>query len=110
MPAEPQYLYSNRSFWYPQGPVTDYATATMTVTAPGLFEVVASGTQRGAAEILPAPPGQRPRKKFVFATSKPARYLSVLISRFQISPSTSLKLVDDAHPVPLFVFANPREV
>ena len=26
--AEPSFLYSNRSFWYPQAPVTDYATAT----------------------------------------------------------------------------------
>ena len=26
--AEPSYLYSNRSYWYPQATVTDYATAT----------------------------------------------------------------------------------
>jgi hypothetical protein len=110
MPAEPQFLYSNRSYWYPQGPVTGYATATMTVTAPGVYDVVASGAQRGQAETLPAPPGQRPRKKFVFTASKPARYLSVLISRFQMSPPVPLKLLDDREPVPVFVYANPREV
>ena len=26
--AEPSFLYSNRSYWYPQAPVSDYATAT----------------------------------------------------------------------------------
>jgi hypothetical protein len=108
--AEPQYVYSNRSYWYPQGPVTDYATATMTLTVPGAFDVVASGAQQGPAEVLPAPPGQRPRKKFVFATSKPARYLSVLISRFQTSTPLALKVLPDRDPVPLVVAANPREV
>jgi hypothetical protein len=110
MPAEPQYLYSNRSYWYPQGPVSDYATATMNVTAPGMFDVVASGTQQGQAETLPAPPGQRPRRKFAFIASKPARYLSVLISRFQQFPAVKLKLLDNRDPLRLFVFANPREV
>ena len=107
---EPQYVYSNRTYWYPQGPVTDYATATMTLTVPGLFDVVASGAQQGPAETLPAPPGQHPRKKFVFATSKPARYLSVLISRFQMATPLPLKVLPDRGPVPLVVAANPREV
>jgi len=109
LPIEPQYLYSNRSYWYPQGPVTGYATATMTLTVPATYDVVASGAQRGIAETLPAPPGQRPRKKVVFVASKPARYLSVLISRFQAAPPMQLKLLDDKDPVPFFVVANPRE-
>ena len=54
--TEPQYLYSNRSYWYPQGPVTAYARATMTLTAPATLDVVASGTEEGPAETLPAPP------------------------------------------------------
>src|SRR5262249_35902815 len=110
MPAEPQYLYSNRSYWYPQGQASDYATATMRLTVPGIYDVVASGAQQGPAEVLPAPPGQRPRKKFVFTTSKPARYLSALISRFQMAPAVPLKLLDNVGPVPLLVGANPREV
>jgi hypothetical protein len=107
---EPQYSYSNRSYWYPQGPVTEYATATMTLTAPAQYDIVASGAQEGPAETLAAPPGQRPRKKFMFRTSKPARYLSVLISRFQASAPVPLKLLDDKDPVPLIVDANPREI
>jgi hypothetical protein len=31
VPAEPNWLLSNRSTWYPQSPVTDYATATLRV-------------------------------------------------------------------------------
>jgi hypothetical protein len=109
-PPEPQYLYSNRSYWYPQGPVTEYATATMRLTVPGPYDVVASGAQQGPAETVEAPPGQRPRKKFVFTTSRPARYLTALISRFQASPPVPLKLLDGKHPVPFIVVANPREV
>src|SRR5262249_20787867 len=110
LPGEPQYVYSNRSYWYPQGQVTDYATASMSLTVSGTYDIVASGAQQGPPEILPAPPGQRPRKKFVFTTSRPARYLSVLISRFQTLPPVSLKLLDERDPLPLFACANPREV
>jgi hypothetical protein len=109
MPPEPQYLYSNRSYWYPQGQASDYATATMRLTVPGMYDVVASGAQQGQPEALPAPPGQRPRKKFVFTASRPARYLSVLISRFQTAPPVPLKLRDDREVVPFVVDANPRE-
>ena len=35
LPPEPRYLYSNRSYWYPQSIVTDYATARVTVSVPG---------------------------------------------------------------------------
>ena len=47
IPLEPQSTYSNRSYWYPQATVTDYATAKMTLTVPGDFDVVASGTRPG---------------------------------------------------------------
>lgn len=109
VPTEPQYVYSNRSYWYPQGQVTDYATATMTLTAPVGYDIVASGAQQGPPETLAAPPGQRPRKKFVFVASKPERYLSVLMSRFQTAPPVTLKLVDGTRTLPLIVEANPRE-
>jgi hypothetical protein len=81
----------------------------MTLTVSGAYDMVASGTQRGTAEILPAPPGQRGRKKYVFIASRPTRYLSVLISRFQSAPPVALKLMDDRDPVPLTLMANPRE-
>jgi hypothetical protein len=109
IPAEPQYTYSNRSYWYPQAPVTDYATARLTINVPGELDVVASGTQTGPAETLAAAPGQRPRKRFVFEATKPTRYLAVLISRFQSNPPAPLMLTDDGQPLTLTVAANPRQ-
>jgi hypothetical protein len=109
IPIEPQYTYSNRSYWYPQAPVTDYATAKLTINVPGDLDVVASGTQVGAAIPLPAPPGQRPRKRVIFETTKPTRYLAVLLSRFQSTAPMPLTLTDDGEPVNLIVAANPRQ-
>jgi hypothetical protein len=107
--AEPQWAYSNRSYWYPQGQVTDYATARLTITVPGELDVVASGTPQGAATIMPAAPGQRGRKRFVFEAAQPTRYLACVISRFQGGLPTVLKLRDDAEAVTMVVLSNPRQ-
>jgi hypothetical protein len=109
VPIEPQFLYSNRSYWYPQSPVTDYATAKLTITVPGEFDVVASGTPKGPVTTLPAAPGMRGRKKFVFEAAQPTRYFACLVSRFQFMPPIPLKLRDDSDPVTLAVTANPRQ-
>jgi len=87
--------------------VTGYAAATLTLTVPAEFDVVASGTAQGSPEVLPAPPGQRGRKKFVFATGKPIRYLACLISRLQSGPPVPLTL-EGAGRLRLAVTANPR--
>ncbi len=108
IPPEAQYTYSNRSYWYPQAPVTDYATAKMTLTIPGDVDVVASGVQQGPPTLLPAAPGMRPRKRVVFEATKPTRYLAVLISRLQSGASTPIE-VDDGAPIALTVAANPRQ-
>ena len=110
IPVEPQYTYSNRSYWYPQAPVTDYATAKLTLNVPGDLDVVASGSQVGAATSLPGAPGQRPRKRYVFETTKPTRYLAVLISRLQSNAPAPVMLTDDGQPLTLIVAANPRQV
>jgi hypothetical protein len=108
IPPEAQYTYSNRSYWYPQAPVTDYATAKMTLTVPGDVDVVASGVQQGPPTMVAAAPGMKARKRFVFEATKPTRYLAVLISRFQGSTSTPIA-VDDGDPIALTVTANPRQ-
>ena len=110
LPAEPQFTYSNRSYWYPQSPVTDYATARLTINIPAELDVVASGAQRGPATAVAVAPGVRPRKRLVFETTQPTRYLAVLISRFQSSAPVSLTLTDNDDPVTLVVTANPRQV
>jgi hypothetical protein len=106
---EPQYTYSNRSYWYPQSTVTDYATARLSITVPGELDVIASGARHSAPTMVPAAPGQRPRKRFVYDATKPTRYLAVLISRFQFAAPTLLKLRDEEDPIPLVVAANPRQ-
>src|SRR5207302_8911139 len=40
---EASYLYSSRSYWYPQAPVSDYATARVRLSVPAAIDCVASG-------------------------------------------------------------------
>jgi hypothetical protein len=109
IPAEPQWTYSNRSYWYPQAAVTEYATSKVTLTVPGEYDVIASGTPQGPPTLVPAQGTQRPRKQFVFEGAQPLRYLAFVVSRFQSAPPSTLKMKDDTDPITLFVEANPRQ-
>ena len=62
IPIEPQYVYSNRSYWYPQNTVTDYAISRLRVSVPAEFDVVASGVESAppAAAPGPVPPDNAP--------------------------------------------------
>ena len=42
--AEPRLVYSNRSYWYPQAPVTDYATGVPEATQARLSGTVSRST------------------------------------------------------------------
>jgi len=107
IPLEPRYIYSNNSFWYPQSTVTDYALATLRISVPPDFDVVASGTLTGppgpAAGAVPA--GQRGQKRFVFQNDRPVRYLSCVISRFAPVSSTRLNIRSSSGS-----FGDPRVV
>ena len=94
IPLEPHYIYSNRSYWYPQGTYTDYATATVRITVPDEYDVVATGLPAGEAAPAPGPvePGERPRKVFVFTSDRPVRYVGAVISRFSTVASAELAL------------------
>jgi hypothetical protein len=91
---EPRYIYSNRSYWYPQATVGDYATARLEITVPSEYDAVASGTPAGppARAAGPVRPGERARKMFVFNSDKPLRYLACVISRFNVVTTANLVL------------------
>ncbi len=78
----PRYLYSNSSYWYPQSLVSDYATATMALTVPGGYGVIASGEpQDDNPPVSSGAAGAGPRR-YTFVTLQPARYLSCIVGRF----------------------------
>jgi Peptidase family M1 domain len=133
--AEPSFLYSNRSYWYPQAPVSDYATAIIRISVPTTLDCVASGelepgfptivanTARGTPRIESAPSATS-RKLYVFRASQPLRYLAFVVSRFARAETATLAFPprQDHGPasVPLVgpsysslnlsVEANPRQV
>jgi hypothetical protein len=81
---EPSYLYSNRSYWYPQGMVSDYATATIAITVPSSFTCVASGELSSDSPRPALVPSREPsaaRSVYVFTAERPLRYLSFLVTR-----------------------------
>jgi hypothetical protein len=96
IPAEPSFLYSSRSYWYPQAPVTDYATARIRLTVPSTYECVASG------ELAPGFPGlltgkepSQNRKVYVFNATRPVRYLAFVVSRFVRSDTATIAFPPD---------------
>ena len=107
IPLQPRYLYSNRSYWYPQSTVTDYATATIRVTVPDDFDAIATGQP---VESPTLPPGggdnQRRRKTFVFEASRPVRYLAVIVSRF--NRLDNARIPAGSSDVLLYLQATPR--
>jgi hypothetical protein len=123
--AQASFLYSSRSYWYPQAPVTDYATARIRISVPASVDCVASG------DLLPGFPTPIPnanpalnRKLYVFSAPQPVRYLAFLLSRFVRAetltvafPSSGDDRDEDSelsgnkyHSLSISVEANPRQV
>ena len=122
--TEPSFLYSNRSYWYPQSTVSDYATATIRLTVPIAYGCVASGDPTGPPEVSPGKNPVDARHMYVFKATRPARYLSFIVSRFVPAgrtevafgeaPATPLTAAQASgtEPLPgisLIVQANPRQ-
>jgi hypothetical protein len=104
--AEPRLVYSNRSYWYPQAPVTDYATGVLRITVPERRACVASGvpaTGNPVRVITSRGAGLR----YVFLVNQPARYFSTVVSRLGLAGDTA---VDTPSPVAIAVHANPRQM
>ncbi|MDO8678726.1 MAG: M1 family aminopeptidase, partial [Acidobacteriota bacterium] len=96
MPSEPKWLFSNRTYWYPQGQVTDYATARMRITVPVEYGVVASGVLEpdspAAAPVSATDLKAGPRASFTFNAPQPVRYLSMVVSRMTRVDSATIAL------------------
>lgn len=104
-PIEQRWLYSNRSYWYPQSTVSDYATAKLRITIPVDFDVVATGDPVGSP-TSPAE-GARRRKVFVFDAARPSRYLALVITRLEkVSAS---RITAGGRDVSLYVQSSPRQ-
>jgi len=80
---EASYLYSSRSYWYPQAPVSDYATARIRLSVPPAIDCVASGElEPGFPTLVTGQGSPQPRKLYVFSATQPLRYLAFVMSRF----------------------------
>ena len=112
MPAfqpERSFLYSNRSYWYPQAPVTDYATASLRLTIPATLDCIASGAlDAGFPSIVAAKDGEPARKLYLFTTAQPIRYLAFVVSKFVRGEIRELAVGADGS-LALSVHANPRQ-
>jgi hypothetical protein len=114
--AEPSYLLSNRSYWYPQNPIPDYATATMRIAVPEGYAAVASGEPLAAPGVVSLRDLVVPRdgKQFAFRANQPLRYLALVISRFNRAGDSRIEFSEETagaggDPMALRVEANPRQ-
>ncbi|MBI3050737.1 MAG: hypothetical protein HYY76_20800 [Acidobacteria bacterium] len=116
IPAEPSFLLSNRSYWYPQNPIPDYATATLRISVPEGYSCVASGQPRNGPEVtlrdlLTLTDGPA----HVFTARDPLRYFAVVVSRFVRAAEATIKLEPgqgdptDGAGVSVTIEANPRQ-
>ena len=121
VPIEETYLYSNRSYWYPQAPTTGYSTANIRLTVPAHFGCVASGD---LASVTPVPGEGRSSpaaRRFAFSATQPLRYLSFLVTALhdvrtdRVRLSSSVEAVRQARlsgvfydDVEVVTKANPR--
>ena len=103
--AEPRLLYSNRSYWYPQAPVTDYATGVLRLTVPDKRACVASGTPASGNPVR-VTSTRGPGLRYVFLVNQPARYFSTVISRLDQAGDAEVKAPS---PITVAVQANPRQ-
>ena len=80
--GERRYIYSGAVAWYPQAPTHDFATATMALTVPPEYGVIASGDAEAGNPPLSPRPDESELNTFRFTALQPARYLSAVVSSF----------------------------
>jgi len=111
---ESKYLLSNRSYWYPQNPIGDYATASLRLTVPNDFRVVASGEP--VADDVLAPPTEGASvngNTFTFRANQPLRYLAFIVSRMSKVAERRIEVGNETagaggDAIAMTIEANPR--
>jgi len=94
---EPSFVYSGRSKWYPQGEVTDYATASLVLRVPENYSTVASGAlDEGYPRLIPADARGMGWKEYRFSATQPVRYLGWATSRFTDVDAASFSITPAA--------------
>ena len=115
MTAEQNFLLSNRSYWYPQNAVSDYATASLRITVPAGYTCVGSGDLGADSDVTLRDllTSTVEGKAFVFRASDPLRYLAVVVSRFVRVGEATVALSGITPPrrdrLRVAVEANPRQ-
>jgi hypothetical protein len=115
--VDPSYLYRNRSYWYPQGPTTDYTTASIRLSVPSSLAVAASGElEPGYPRTVPDADGSGTRAVYLFRADRPLRYLSFLVSRMTRAASRTVTFPPaprtdgaDSRTLAVSVLANPQQ-
>lgn len=89
-----RYIYSSSSHWYPQSTVDDYATATIALTTPAAYGVIASGDAHEDNPPVATGEDDTGTHTYRYVTLQPARYLSAVVSRFwpHDTPATEVRL------------------
>ena len=89
----PSYIYTGRSGWYPQGEVTDYATASLRLRVPDGYTTVASGAlDEGYPRQLPPEGRNGIWWEYRFSATQPVRYLGWATSKFVHVDTTSFAI------------------
>jgi hypothetical protein len=110
LPPEPRYIYSNRTYWYPQSVVTDYATVALKIAVPAAYDVLATGLPIGGPAPPPGIATDNPRMhRFAFESDRPVRYIACVISRLRDVESRHINTGTPPEGVMLYTRANPRQ-
>jgi hypothetical protein len=107
MPLQESFLFSNRSFWYPQAPVLGYAPAEIRMTLDEPWMAVASGQLLGATLAPGVVERGVRRREYTFTVRRPVRYLTFLVGR--LSDTLHEKISGHGPEIDLQVVTNPRQ-
>jgi hypothetical protein len=98
----PSYIYTGRSYWYPQGQVSDYATAQLTLRVPEDYTTVASGAlDDGFPQLLKNDGSGTRWKEYRFSATQPVRYLGWGTSRWVNVDSAVISIAQPDSSTPL---------